>query len=175
MRKLEADKPLKAKKKPMKKLENPGDQNFGRLSREERITTIYIGNLNYKKDEFALKKLFAKYGKVTYVRLVRDQKTNNSKGFAFIQMPNHQDALVAIKKLNHSSLDGRTLKVSIAVENDTIIKTSNGVPVRGEAPEVYNEKKATEPKEVKELAKVQIQKRRNRARGLDLLFKNTRS
>ena len=143
--------------------------NFGVLSREERVTTIYIGNLSYSKDEFQLKKLFAKYGKVTYIRLVRDTKTLKSKGFAFVQMPNKLDAQRAIENLNQSQLDGRTLKVSTAVENDSIVKisstpkvkTQKGESINGQSPEVADEK-TLKPQ------------RRKRVRGLDLLFQNTK-
>ena len=148
-----------------KKIQSPGDNNFGILSREESVISIYVGNLSYSQDEFSLKKLFSKYGKVIYVRLVRDTKTSKSKGFAFIQMPNLLDANRAIEKLNLSDLDGRTLKVSVAVENGTIVKTSKGIPLSGKTPVVEEE-------EEKKVVKIQ---RRKRVRGLKLLFANTKS
>lgn len=145
---------------------DPGEHNFGRLSREDRFTTVYIGNMSYDQDEFSLKKLFSTYGKVTYVRLVKDKKTNKSKGFAFVQMPTEKDALYAIERLNGSKLDGRTLKVSVAVENDTIIKTRNGEPTSGPLKTV---------KEVEADAPKAPLRRRDKKKGLDLLFENTRS
>ncbi len=146
---------------------DPGAHNFGRLSREDRFTTVYIGNMSYEKDEFEIKKLFSTYGKVTYVRLVKDQKTSRSKGFAFVQMPTEKDALYAIERLNGSKMDGRTLKVSVAVENDTIIKTRNGEPTSGPIKRVKGE----DAPEVE----APRNRRRDKKKGLDLLFENTRS
>jgi RNA recognition motif-containing protein len=145
---------------------DPGEHNFGRLSREDRFTTVYVGNMSYDKDEFAIKKLFSTYGKVTYVRLVKDQKTNRSKGFAFVQMPTEKDALYAIERLNGVSMDGRILKASIAVENDTIIKTRNGEPTSGPLKTVKGEEA--------DIVDVPKNRRRDKKKGLDLLFENTR-
>jgi RNA recognition motif-containing protein len=147
---------------------DPGEHNFGRLSREDRFTTVYIGNMSYEQDEFSLKKLFSTYGKVTYVRLVKDKKTNKSKGIAFVQMPTEKDALYAIERLNGTKLDGRTLKVSVAVENDTIIKTRNGEPTSGPVKKVKGE-------ESPEITEAPRNRRRDKKTGLDLLFENTRS
>lgn len=146
---------------------DPGAHNFGRLSREDRFTTVYIGNMSYDKDEFQIKKLFSTYGKVTYVRLVKDQKTSRSKGFAFVQMPTEKDALYAIEQLNGKKMDGRTLKVSVAVENETIIKTRNGEPTSGPVKRIKGE----ETPEVE----APIKRRRDKKKGLELLFENTRS
>lgn len=135
--------------------------NFGILSREDKVTTIYIGNMSFNKDEFAIKKLFSKYGKVTYIRLVRDTKTLKSKGFAFVQMPNQVDATRAIEKLNGMIVDERTLKVSVAQNNEKkvpSVKAITGETISTQAPEV---------------SKTKV-KRRNKVRGLDLLFQNTK-
>ena len=62
--------------------------------------------------------MFEKFGVVNYVKLVKDSSTQLSKGIAFVQMLNRKHAKQAISILNDSELDGRTLKVSIAVENN---------------------------------------------------------
>jgi RNA recognition motif-containing protein len=129
----------------------------------------------FSKDEFEIKRLFAKYGKVTYVRLVRDTKTLRSKGFAFVQMPNALDAKRAIEKLNGMILDDRTLKVSVAADNgkatkssSTSVKTEAGLELSNKSPVVQSRSKSTNDIEARS-------SKRRRARGLDLLFKNTKS
>lgn len=93
------------------------DSKFTFLKKDYEGATVYIGNLNYEKDELAVRDLFRKYGRVIRVKLVRDPKTNLKKGFGFAQMPNIKDATSAIKELNGKQLDGRTLKVSLASSN----------------------------------------------------------
>lgn len=84
----------------------------------KRFTKIYVGNLVYSTDEGGIHKLFSKYGKVGKIEVIRDSKTNRSKGIAFLQMYNKDDANKAISKLNGTIVDGRTLKVSVALERE---------------------------------------------------------
>lgn len=82
----------------------------------KRFTKIYVGNLVFTAEEGRVHQLFSKFGKVGKIEVIRDSKTNKSKGIAFLQMYNKEDANKAISKLNGSIVDGRTLKVSIALE-----------------------------------------------------------
>ena len=91
--------------------------SVGYLKKDDELTTIYVGNLSYNKTEQALLEIFRNFGYVTFVRITRDRETLRSKGIAFVQMQNNKSAEKAIKVLNGSQLDGRTLKVSIAVES----------------------------------------------------------
>lgn len=75
---------------------------------------MYIGNLAYGVTEEELKELFAAYGEVASVSLVKDKFSGQSKGFGFIEMPNNSEADVAIKALNKTMLKGRDLKVNQA-------------------------------------------------------------
>jgi RNA recognition motif-containing protein len=77
-------------------------------------STLYVGNLNYKRDEEGLKKLFSKYGKVIHIKMIMETGQNRSKGIAFIKMKKADNAQMAIKGLNGRVIDGRTLKVSVA-------------------------------------------------------------
>ena len=87
-------------------------------------STIYVGNLNYKRDEIGLKKIFAKYGKVQSVKLIIDQAKQQSKGIAFIKMKRPEQAKMAVKGLNGQVIDGRTLKVSLALSRTPVISAS---------------------------------------------------
>lgn len=78
------------------------------------FTTVYIGNLDYGRDERDIKELFSRYGKVKSVKIVLDTETEKSKGIAFVQMPEDIEAKSAIKGLNGLRFDNRTLKVSEA-------------------------------------------------------------
>lgn len=80
--------------------------------------TVYIGNLRYTRDEMGVKFLFSPYGPVRFIDLITDKKSGQSKGYAFVKLINREDGLRAIKELNGKQVDGRTLKVSEAVENE---------------------------------------------------------
>ena len=57
---------------------------------------IYVGNLSYKVDEDQLRAKFEEFGQVASVNIVVDRATGLRKGFAFIRMPNEEEALRAI-------------------------------------------------------------------------------
>ncbi|WP_163933746.1 RNA-binding protein [Paraferrimonas sp. SM1919] len=79
-------------------------------SDDEEFTTLYVGNLPYRVHEGDVRDLFAQYGLVNSVRLVRDRKTNKRKGFGFVEMSS-SGAIKAMKKLNDNEFQERTLKV----------------------------------------------------------------
>ena len=76
--------------------------------------SIYVGNLSYDTTESALRDLFAQVGEVEEVRLVTDQYSGRSKGFAFVEMADDSTVATAIERYNGTELDGRTLKVDEA-------------------------------------------------------------
>jgi RNA recognition motif-containing protein len=75
---------------------------------------IYAGNLNYSLTEEELEKVFAEYGEVASVKIIRDKYTDQSKGFGFIEMSDDAAAQKAIDELNGSELKGRELRVNQA-------------------------------------------------------------
>ena len=81
---------------------------------EQQSKTIYVGNLPYKANEQEVRKLFAQYGSVLSVRLLKDRQTGKRRGFGFVEMPNDDEALAAIEGLNDQDFDGRTIVVKKA-------------------------------------------------------------
>ncbi|GAB6263384.1 RNA recognition motif domain-containing protein [Photobacterium sp. R1] len=77
--------------------------------------TLYVGNLPYRANEGDVKELFAEYGEVFAVRLMKDKRTGKRRGFGFVVM-NSKDADFAINKLNEKEFGQRTLKVREANE-----------------------------------------------------------
>lgn len=154
------EKSFTPKSAPLKKERTLSERNLGFFQKAgDKITTIYIGNLSYKKNEKDIKSLFKTFGKVSYVRLMLDPKTMKSKGFAFVQMTSPTNAAKAIKHLDGSQLDGRTLKVSVAKERN------QSLPVATVA--------KAKPKKEKE--DEQRNPRRKRDKGLQLLFNHLNS
>lgn len=75
---------------------------------------LYVGNLPYTATEDELSSLFGQAGTVTSVAIIKDRETGRSKGFAFIEMSNSDEAQKAISILNGRDMGGRDLRVSIA-------------------------------------------------------------
>lgn len=78
------------------------------------MTNIYVGNCSYDSTEEQLRDLFATYGEVERVSIIRDRETGRSRGFAFVEMPDSAAAQAAIEGLNGTELGGRALKVNEA-------------------------------------------------------------
>lgn len=85
--------------------------NLRILNRQQK--TLYVGNLPYKANESHVRDLFAEYGQVYAVRLMKDKRTGKRRGFGFVVMA-ATDAEPAITELNEKEYMDRTLKVRIA-------------------------------------------------------------
>lgn len=77
------------------------------------MSKIYAGNLPFSVDEEKLREMFAPFGAVEDVTVIRDRDTGRSRGFGFVQMSD-ADAQSAIEGLNGQDVDGRTLRISEA-------------------------------------------------------------
>ncbi|RYD35438.1 MAG: RNA-binding protein, partial [Verrucomicrobiaceae bacterium] len=75
---------------------------------------IYVGNLAYETTEAALTSEFGAFGSVDKVSIIMDKFTGRSKGFAFVSMPNVNEANAAIEAINGKDMDGRPLTVNQA-------------------------------------------------------------
>ncbi len=75
---------------------------------------IYVGNLSYDVTEDKLAELFRKHGEVQSVKIISDQYTGKSKGFAFIEMADKNEANAAIQELDGKSVLDRAIKVNLA-------------------------------------------------------------
>jgi RNA-binding protein 39 len=72
---------------------------------------LYVGSLHYNISEDMLRAIFEPFGKLLDVSIVKDQKTGQSQGFAFLTFRNAEDASVALVQMNGFPLAGRPLKV----------------------------------------------------------------
>lgn len=75
---------------------------------------IYVGNLPFTVSEDDVRQAFAAYGTVSSVAIIKDRETGQSRGFAFVEMPNNEEGNAAITNLNGKPLKGRALKINEA-------------------------------------------------------------
>ena len=75
---------------------------------------MYVGNLSYNVKEVDLREVMEEYGTVASVKLITDRETRRSKGFAFAELPNENEARNAIEELNGAEYEGRQMVVKEA-------------------------------------------------------------
>jgi len=76
------------------------------------MITISIRGLAGSTTESSLTDLFASFGKVHSVKLVKDLFTGKCKGFGEVKMEGHE-ARNAIAALNFKDVDGSTLRIEV--------------------------------------------------------------
>ena len=77
---------------------------------------LYVGNLSYEVTEDELTQAFGQCGQVSNVNIIKDRDSGRSKGFAFVEMVNEEEAAQAINTMTGQDLKGRPLTVDHAKE-----------------------------------------------------------
>lgn len=75
---------------------------------------IFVSSLSFSTTDQELKQLFDSYGNVSSAKIIMDRDNNRSKGFGFVEMPDDAEGEKAIKQLDGSRFDGRSIAVSVA-------------------------------------------------------------
>ncbi|MGL6260068.1 RNA recognition motif domain-containing protein [Vibrio sp. WXL103] len=75
---------------------------------------LLVRNLARTTTEHEIRVLFSAHGSVTECNLVLDQETGLSKGFAFVEMPDQDEANEALQSLNLSKVAKNTIRVKVA-------------------------------------------------------------
>src|SRR5260221_2425832 len=83
--------------------------------RSGQVKKLYIGNLPFSATEDQLHEWFSQIGVTpSGVNLIRDRFTGQSRGFAFVEVNNDEDADRAVNSLNGQNFGGRNLVVNEA-------------------------------------------------------------
>lgn len=98
-----AAKPPKASEEAKKPKRNRTEVTSARL---------YVGNLDYSTGETELEELFKGVGNVLSAEVVTNPRTQQSKGFAFVEMGSIEEAKRAVGTLDDQEFMGRRLIVS---------------------------------------------------------------
>ncbi|MCH97200.1 ribonucleoprotein, partial [Trifolium medium] len=80
----------------------------------EPVIRVYVGNLAWEVDDAKLEQIFSEHGKVVRAQVIYDRETGRSRGFGFVTMSDETEMNDAIAALDGQSLDGRTIRVSVA-------------------------------------------------------------
>lgn len=72
---------------------------------------IFVAKLDFNTIDTTLKTLFEQFGTVESATIVCSRDNGKSRGYAFVEMPNEQEGMEAVKKLDGTMLDGREIVV----------------------------------------------------------------
>jgi RNA recognition motif-containing protein len=95
-------------REPKPRREAPPPPNPGDISTER----LYVGNLSYDASESDLFELFNGVGGVRNAEVVVNNRTQRSKGFAFVTMSSVEEARRAVSELHGKEFMGRPLQLS---------------------------------------------------------------
>ncbi len=90
---------------------------------------LYVGNLGWETTSEDLQDAFRGFGNFEECFVVTDRATGESRGFGFVTFTDAEQANAAIEAKNGSTLDGRTLKVSVSRPKGSYAPTVDGCKV----------------------------------------------
>lgn len=71
--------------------------------------------MSLRTRESDLEDVFTKYGEVSKCVIIRDQKSDESRGFGFVTFRDQEDATDAVKAMNGKDIDGREVRVDYSI------------------------------------------------------------
>jgi RNA recognition motif-containing protein len=78
------------------------------------MKNLFVGNLSFQTTESDVRALFQPFGQITRVHMAMDRETGRARGFAFVEMPNDDEAKKAMAALDGKDFGGRNVKVNEA-------------------------------------------------------------
>lgn len=92
---------------------------------------LFVGNLPFSINEDSLSQLFAQYGQIQTLNIIKDKFSGQSRGFAFVEMTTQEEAQKAIEGLNGHNIDGRSIVVKEAMPKPDYQSGGGGGHSRG--------------------------------------------
>ncbi len=77
---------------------------------------LYVGNLSFRMADQDLQELFGQKGEVLSAKIIMDRDSGRSKGFGFVEMGSPEAAEACIEAYNGQEVEGRTLRVNMAMD-----------------------------------------------------------
>ncbi|KAF4799214.1 Transformer-2 protein alpha [Turdus rufiventris] len=91
------------------------ENNFEGRANPDPNTCLGVFGLSLYTTERDLREVFSRYGPLTGVNVVYDQRTGRSRGFAFVYFERIDDSKEAMEHANGMELDGRRIRVDYSI------------------------------------------------------------
>ena len=75
---------------------------------------LYVGNMPFEVTEEELRTVFAPFGTIESVSIIKDKISGKSKGFGFVEMSSKDEGKAAIDAMHNKEFKGRALTVNEA-------------------------------------------------------------
>lgn len=92
---------------------------------------LFVAGLPYDMDDAELMEIFEKFGETTSAKVAIDKATGKSRGFAFVEMTNDEEAKEAIEMLKDIAFGKKQLVVKEADEGGSRGGPGGGGGYRG--------------------------------------------
>ena len=79
---------------------------------------LFVGGLAWATTDDTLRDHFEQCGDVVEAKVITERDTGRSRGFGFVTFGDPEQAQGAVEQLSNSELDGRTIRVDLAIERD---------------------------------------------------------
>ncbi len=79
---------------------------------------LFVGGVSWNTTDESLREAFEKFGEVTDAVIITDRETGRSRGFGFVTFQEASDAEKAVREMDGTELDGRTIRVNEAKERE---------------------------------------------------------
>ncbi|MCU0304076.1 MAG: RNA-binding protein [Thermoanaerobaculales bacterium] len=92
---------------------------------------LFVGSLSWGTNDDALRNAFGVHGEISEAVVISDRDTGRSRGFGFVTFEDDEAADRAVKALNGTELDGRTIRVDVAQAKERSNRGGGGGGYRG--------------------------------------------
>lgn len=75
---------------------------------------LFVGGLSWGTTDDGLHEAFSRFGEIVEAKVITDRETGRSRGFGFVTFAQAESASGAIQEMNNANLDGRTIRVNEA-------------------------------------------------------------
>jgi heterogeneous nuclear ribonucleoprotein A1/A3 len=75
---------------------------------------LFVGGLSWDTNDEGLRNAFGEHGPVLEAKVVMDRDTGRSRGFGFVTMGDADAAQTAMREMDGTTLDGRSIRVNEA-------------------------------------------------------------
>lgn len=79
---------------------------------------LFIGNLAWATTDESLFRAFEDMGSVIQAKVITDRYTGKSRGFGFVTFSTDEEATVAKERMDGVSVDGRSIRVDVALSRN---------------------------------------------------------
>lgn len=79
---------------------------------------LFVGGLSWNTNDELLREGFARHGTVVDAKVITDRETGRSRGFGFVTMSDPAGTENAMRAMDGSTLDGRTIRVNEANDRE---------------------------------------------------------